>query len=119
MVIFRGGTPFMSDHTASSAISAGDVVIIGNQVRVAHTDIANGAFGSLGAGGGVYSVPKATNGAIGDGVLVYWDVAEDEVTTDDDSGANALFGVTVNGGAATAAPYVDVLHIVNLEAISS
>ena len=84
------------DYTPSSAVSAGDVVVQGDLVGVAKLDIASGALGAL-AVDGVFDFPKAAGGgsAIAAGALVYWDVADSEAKTDDESGANKLIGKTV------------------------
>ena len=63
------------DHTASGAIAAGDVVVIGSLVGVAPRPIANGAVGTV-AVEGVYAMPKPSAGVasetISAGAVVYW-----------------------------------------------
>lgn len=62
------------NHTASGAIAAGDVVVIGSLVGVAPRPIASGAVGSV-AIEGVFNVPKlatGTEGAVTAGQRVYW-----------------------------------------------
>lgn len=63
------------DHTPASAVSAGDVVVIGDRVAIARTDIAANRQGSL-SDCGVYDVVKK-NGAISDGDDIYWDADGD------------------------------------------
>jgi predicted RecA/RadA family phage recombinase len=107
---FVRGTPLMVDHTPGSNVVAGQVIVIGNVVRVAHRDIAANALGALAAGGGQYRVPKATGGgtAIADGKLVYWDDTNNVVT--ETAGANKKFGTT-NGAGADADAFILVQHI--------
>ena len=84
------------DYTPSTDVTAGDVVVQEDLVGVAKLDIASGALGAL-AVDGVFDFPKATGGgsAIAAGALVYWDVADSEAKTDDESGANKLIGKTI------------------------
>jgi len=84
------------DYTPSADVTAGDVVVQEDLVGVAKLDIAADALGAL-AIDGVFDFPKATGGgsAIAAGALVYWDVADSEAKTDDESGANKLIGKTV------------------------
>lgn len=88
------------DYTPSSAVTAGDVVVQGDLVGVAKLDIAADALGAL-AVDGVFDFPKATGGgsAIAAGAIVYWDVADSEAKTDDETGANKLLGKTVAAAA--------------------
>lgn len=74
------------DYTPSgSSVTAGDVVVVGNVVGVATSDIADGELGSL-AMEGVFEVPKST-AAIAVGVLVYWGPTGDPVGGTAGSGA--------------------------------
>jgi predicted RecA/RadA family phage recombinase len=67
------------DYTPSSAVAAGDVVVMNDLVGVAHSPIAANALGAV-AVEGVHSMPKAT-GVIGQGAIVYWDATAGNVTT--------------------------------------
>jgi predicted RecA/RadA family phage recombinase len=83
-VIFSHGSPVMLDHTAGeSAIEAGDVVVVGEDTRIAHKDIAANTLGALGGGYGVYDAPKEAGSgeAISAGVRVYWDADNSVATT--------------------------------------
>lgn len=103
---FRHGSPVMVDYTPSgSAVNAGDVVVVGNTPMIAHRDIADGVLGAMAAGGGVYRT--TADGAIGQGVIVYWDDSEDKVSTT--ASSNTVFGITVSSAAADDDP-IDVLH---------
>lgn len=65
------------DYTPGSAVTAGDVVVLGSTVCIAETDIAANALGAL-ATSGVFKVPKIT-GVNAVGTLIYWDPAGDPV----------------------------------------
>lgn len=83
------------DYTPGSAVTAGDVVVQGDLVGVANSDIAANALGAL-AVEGVFDFAKASgDGGITAGALVYWDVAEAVAKTDDESAANKLIGKAV------------------------
>jgi len=82
------------DYTPSSDVSAGDVIVQEDLVGVAKDDIAADELGAL-AVGGVYFVKKDETEAFAAGQLIYWDVADDNVTDDADSGTNKLFGKAV------------------------
>lgn len=94
-VKFRHGSPLMVDHVASGDVAAGDVVVVGDDVRIAHRPIADGELGALAAGGGVYEVPKDTgqSTAIAAGKRVYWNAADSEVT--ETASTHKIFGRTV------------------------
>ena len=62
------------DHIAGSAISAGDVVVMGNIIGVALEDIANGAVGPVQIDG-VFDVPKVTAAVIAQGESLIYDVS--------------------------------------------
>jgi len=59
---------------SGSAISAGDVVVIGQNIGIALVDIANGASGSV-AMSGVFTVPKVSAAVIAQGESVIYDVS--------------------------------------------
>lgn len=75
------------DHTPVSAVGAGDVVVIGNQVLIAKNDIAAGQLGALAAEGLFRGA--IVNESIDAGEDVYYDV--DGTPANDDYGA-ALSG---------------------------
>ncbi|MEW4451296.1 DUF2190 family protein [Bremerella sp. JC817] len=72
----------MVDHIAAADIAAGDVVVVGDHVRIAHRAIDSGELGALAAFGGVYKVPKATGVSSGivAGKKVFWDDANNRIT---------------------------------------
>jgi len=73
------------DYTPAAAVTAGDVVVVGNKVYIAPTAIANGAQGAL-AGGGVWDVPKG-NTVIAVTDTVSWRATGTPRSGDNDSGA--------------------------------
>jgi predicted RecA/RadA family phage recombinase len=60
--------------TAGAAYSSGDVVVIGNQIGVAMSDVASGDAG-VAALTGVWSLPKVSGAVITAGQKVLWDVS--------------------------------------------
>ena len=66
--------------TAGSAISAGDVVEIGNMVGIADVDIANGETGTVTIAG-VHTVAKTTGTAWSQGDMIDWDTSASEFHT--------------------------------------
>lgn len=77
------------DYTPGSAVTAGDVVVVSDDlIGIAKCDIAAGVLGSL-AVEGVFDVPKIT-GAISLGDKVHWDADADPVGGTAGSGAASL-----------------------------
>ena len=87
------------DYTPSSAVTGGDVVVLGTLVGVAKKDIAANALGALHVKG-VFAFPKdaSSGGAIAVGVDLYWD-ATNEIMTETSAG-NTLAGKSVLAAAA-------------------
>lgn len=104
------------DYTPGSAVTAGDVVLIGTRVCVATQDIAASALGSL-ATEGIFKVPKVT-GALSAGDAVYWDVDGDPVGGDAGTGAASGTASVGNlmGSATAAAAEADEYVYVELQA---
>jgi predicted RecA/RadA family phage recombinase len=75
------------DYTPSSAVAAGDVVVLNDLVTVAPRPIAANALGAV-AVEGVFTLPKAS-GAIGQGAIVYWDSTNSNITTTSTSNKRA------------------------------
>jgi predicted RecA/RadA family phage recombinase len=90
------------DYTPTANVAAGDVVVQGDTVGVARTPIPANTPGSL-AVVGVFDFPKATGAGSGIavGVKVYWDIADKQAKTDDETGANKLLGKTTKAAADT------------------
>lgn len=82
----------MIDYTPAAAVSAGDVVVIGDMVCVAVADIAAGVLGAV-AVQGVFKFPKKT-GAVTNGDAVYWDITGDPNTGTSGSGAATTSGAS-------------------------
>lgn len=92
----KGG---LIEHTASGAIAAGDVVVIGSLVGVAPRPIANGALGAV-AVEGVYTIPKlatGTEGAITAGQKVYWYAASGVAAVSHATGVAMGYAVAAAG----------------------
>lgn len=81
------------DYTPVSAVSAGQVVLIGTIPMIAKLDIAAGALGAL-ATEGVFDVAKKT-GALSAGDAAYWDVDADPVGGS--AGTGAVSGTAADG----------------------
>lgn len=61
-------------HTAASAISSGDIVVMGDIIGVALADIASGEVGSVSIQG-VHKVAKVAGTAWGQGAKLDWDAS--------------------------------------------
>lgn len=100
-------------YTPEAAVAAGDVVVVGDECRIAHLDIAAGALGSLHlpSGTAIYTAPKSTGSghALADGATVYWDDENSVATYTSNSSANKVIGETV-GSFADGAEYVRFRH---------
>lgn len=92
--IFVQGNPIMVPYTPSGAITAGDVIVEGSRVYIAHQDIAANVLGSVAAGGGVYDFLATSGDTIAMGDPVYWNdsgnVAEEETSGNTLIGAACL-----------------------------
>ena len=103
---FNYGDPVMLKHTPAGAVSAGDVVVVGDRALIAHRAIAADTLGSLAGGGGVYTV--TADAAIAEGKKVYWDNAANKVT--ETASGNAKFGFVVPGSSSSADGDSIVVH---------
>lgn len=108
--IFSFGDPLMADYIPVSDVLAGDVIVIGQTLMIAHGDIATGRKGALAAGFGVYDMPKASGGstAIAAGTTVFWDATNHRVTATQTAGVR--FGIVV-ADSLDADTAVRVLHL--------
>lgn len=84
------GSPVSVPHTPGSAVTAGDVVVVGNITAIAQDDIAASRLGDLYVAGVVTVTGDA---AIDAGKRVYWDATNSKVT--ETEGANKVFGITI------------------------
>lgn len=116
--IYRHGQPLMLDYTPGSAVTAGDVIVVGDQPRIAHSDIAASALGALAAGGGVYTVPKTAGGgtAIAAGKKVYWDDTNNVIT--ETPSTHRLIGITV-AASLDADTTQDIIHLATAATINA
>lgn len=110
--IFRHGDPIMIDYTPGAGdIAAGEVVLLGDTTGltcgIAHVALENNVKGALGVGGGVYEVVNLNNAP--NFARVWWDDAENKVTTVATN--NAAFGMVVRDGGGGANSTCYVLHV--------
>jgi len=84
------------DYIPDADVATGDVVVQGDLVGVARTEIKANTLGAL-AVDGIFDFPKATGEgtAITAGAKLYWDVADGVAKADDETGANKLIGKCV------------------------
>lgn len=88
----KSGTIF--PYTTVGALLAGAVIVIGDLLAVATSDIPAGGTGSLDASG-IWDVNKAAATVFTAGALVYWDNTNKLAVTTDGAGANKLLGKAV------------------------
>lgn len=83
------------NYTHSSAVKAGDVIVVGSMTMVASQDLAANQRGGYYVEDVTLNVPKATSGgsAIGLGVRVYWDAGATQGTAT--VGSNKHLGVCI------------------------
>lgn len=99
----------MQYSNAGSAISSGDIVVIGERIGVAMTDIAaTSGVGSVSMEG-VYSLPKTTSQSWAQGVKLFYDAGTSKLTT-------TATGNTPAGYAFEAAGTNDTTGLCKLEA---
>lgn len=82
MAKYRSGTPLMVDYTPSSAKTAGDVVVVGEEIWIVHTSIAANELGAAAAPGGdaVYLENKLSTDVVAAGDELYWDAGNSRLT---------------------------------------
>ena len=81
-------------YTAVAAIAAGTIILQGDLLAVATSDIPAGGTGSLDASG-VFDVDKAAATVFAAGALVYWNDTTKLAVTTDGSGTHKLLGKAV------------------------
>lgn len=67
-------------YTATAAVASGAVVVIGKRIAIALADIAVGEPGAITAEG-VFAVAKLGTDVVGLGDLLYWDAANNRLTS--------------------------------------
>lgn len=102
----KGNGDTLTYTNTGSAISAGDVVVIGNVVGIALVDIAATTGVGEVAITGEWEIVKVTGAVIGQGETVYWDVSAGDI---DDNAATAASGDVKDFGIATEAAGSGVL----------
>lgn len=98
-MINKQQTGVILNHTAASNIVSGQVVVIGDRIGVAITDIANGAEGAL-LTEGVAELPKDAS-VLAQGAQLYW--TGTALTTDADDGGDPVVPYVKAGFAAAPA----------------
>lgn len=101
------GEPMMIDHTPDADVSAGQVIVAGAHLLIAHLAIYAGKLGALSVGPAVYRMVKA-NEQLNQYGLVYWDadgnpyngVAGTGAVTATSAG-NTVAGLVLEAAAAT------------------
>jgi len=93
------------DHTPTSAVTSGDVVVMGDLIGIAERDIPANTLGAVRVKG-VVELPKDNTVQIDKGDICYFEVAEDEINKT--ASGNPFAGVCVED-AATADETVKVL----------
>lgn len=91
------GQARMVDYTPASDVSAGEVIVLEDAVRIAHLDISADRPGALAAGGAVYQGAKETGVGTGwnDGDTLYWDDTNNRLDDDSSSGTRKKVGLAV------------------------
>lgn len=105
--ILHRGEPEYVPYKSATPRAAGDVFVVGNNVRIAHRAIAANELSNVAAGGGVYTVAKDASD-IADGVTLYWDATAGAITIT--ASTNKKFGVAA-AAAGTSATTVEALHL--------
>ena len=88
------------DHTPGSAVANGRMVVIGARVGIALTAIAANTTGPL-AVEGVFTYAKLSTDVMAQGALVYYDAANDRLTTTASGNTLAGFAATAAGSGAS------------------
>jgi predicted RecA/RadA family phage recombinase len=103
----HNGSPLMVDYTPSgAAVSAGDGVIVGGKLRIAHRDIEDGRLGALALGKAIYRVPLTAANTFSDGD----DVPFNDTTNAADALGTATVGLTAVKDAASGDKWVYCVH---------
>ena len=85
------------DYTPTAALAAGDVVVLGNIIGIAQTDVPANTLTGLDIEG-VFEFVKKANDVVTAGALIYWDT-ENKVATI--SAGEVVAGIAVEASAAT------------------
>lgn len=96
------------DYTPGSAVSAGDVIVLGANVFFATKDIAANALGSIEIEG-QWKLPKETGTAHNQGDRVFWDAVNHRVTKTAASNQALGFVAKAAGSSDTTGVYQSVM----------
>ena len=88
------------DYVAGSAISSGQVLLIGARIGVALTAIASGAVGAVRMAG-VFTIAKLATDVVAQGALLYWDNANSRLTVTVDANVLAGYAAKAAGNGVT------------------
>lgn len=94
--LVQKGNRIAWNNDTGSAVASGDIVVVGEVLAIALSDIANGEDGELGIGE-VYYAPKVSGAVIAQGETVVWDVSAGAF---DDNLATPAAGDVVGGAVA-------------------
>lgn len=103
---FVNGSPMPIEHTPAGALSAGQVVVMGELPLISNRALAASELGHL-QYGGVWRMAKEAPLVIAIGVLLYWDDTNNRVTTT--ASTHKKIGYAAKAGA-SADTYIDVIH---------
>lgn len=73
------------DHTPNADVAAGEIIVVGSDLRIAHLDMPAGRMGALHVDNNLYSIQHGAD-EIADGAIVYWDADGDPVNGDAGTG---------------------------------
>lgn len=88
------------DYVATADISSGQVLLIGNRIGVALTNIANGATGAVSVKG-IFVIAKLSTDVVAQGDLLYWDAGNSRLTTTASTHKVAGFATKAAGNGVT------------------
>ncbi len=88
------------DYTPGSAVTSGQVVLIGVRIGVALKDIAANATGPLQVAG-VFNIAKLSADVVAQGAALYWDNTNSRLTTTASGNTLAGFAAAAAGNGAT------------------
>ena len=88
------------DYTAASAVSSGQILLVGARIGVALTSIAVGATGAVRMQG-IFTIAKLSTDAMTQGALLYWDNTNSRLTTTSTGNTLAGFCATAAGAGTT------------------
>lgn len=88
------------DYVAPSAVTSGQVLLIGVRIGVALTAIASGATGAVRMLG-IFTIAKLSTDVVAVGVALYWDNTNSRLTTTASGNTLAGFAASAAGSGVT------------------